>query len=1024
MGKGVNQTVTGGTQIDRDYAEEIYCAAWALVLARQAGLSDEVRDVRFGCMVEGLHNSLFTLHLSFSGETEIGAFLCQVRQTVGGVASAEQASGKTPPGSLPFPNILSIGGSESLPPSHTITGDAVIIHCVASRIQAYRNDAASESAHIDILVAQLQQTIRQLQTLPLSTPLQKVDIFSDEDRQTILHWNQEPPSYVDETLCSLFSRHVRLHPSAPAVCSWDRDLSYAEVDVLSEKLAGELAKKGVHPEETIALCLNKSSLAVVVMMAVLRTGACFVNLGISTPAQRQTAILSACKASLLIVDKSNASRLVEHDSVPGLLVDDQFVADLPKPTTPLPVVAPNYAAAITFTSGSTGAPKGIVVEHGSIATSCKAMSDRLGVGPGTRILQFASYTFDASVGDIFYALSRGACVCVPSEKERVDDLAAAARRLQVNWAFLTPSVLSLLIPSDIPSLRRLLLGGEKPSPYHVDLWAQNVSLHLVMGPAECAIYCAASDAVRPGQDPTTFGRAVGCRMWIVEPDDHTKLVPVGCPGELVVEGRIVSRGYLNDPKRTSKSFLDDTPWLPPSASSSPSVRRLYKSGDLVRFNPSDGTFSFVARKDNQVKLHGQRVELEEVEHNIKNVIPDVDSALALLNTSGGQSSRHALVVFLVFTKDSTIVKYTEGPTMKLSSQGTEMLRKSRSQLENLLPTYMIPTLFVPLHNVPFNLNGKRDVARLRQILQGLSKDELHRFSLAEEPITRTLSSQEDRLRGLWIEILHVEPSEIGPDSDFIRQGGDSLAAMHLVSAATKAGFHLPVSIIMSYSSLSGMAAQMSQLSSQEQGLRLSPFSLLPTTVSLKSYCAFVCNVDLDQIEDIYPITPLQDMLWNASLRRPGTYILRMRYQLPPTILLQAFMSAWDQVLQSTEIFRTRFVSGDQAGLVQVVIKGFKWDLYENIDEYEHDKHNISVSSGARLARLAIIRSTPGQTPIFVFTAHHVLYDAFALTMMFEKVAQIYQTVSYTLGFAIEQHIELSFRAHTPFSLPSKTTYHT
>jgi non-ribosomal peptide synthetase component F len=182
--------------------------------------------------------------------------------------------------------------------------------------------------------------------------------------------------------------------------------------------------------------------------------------------------------------------------------------------TPLPEVMPTDAAAITFTSGSTGTPKGIVVEHGSIATTCEAMASRLDLGPTSRVLQFASYTFDASVGDIFYALARGACVCSPSERERVDDLAAVARKLEVNWAFLTPSVLSLIEPRHVPSLRRLLVGGEKPDPTHIALWAERVSLHLVMGPAECAIYCAASERIKPGQDTSTFGRAAGCRYVI------------------------------------------------------------------------------------------------------------------------------------------------------------------------------------------------------------------------------------------------------------------------------------------------------------------------------------------------------------------------------------------------------------------------------------------------------------------------------------------------------------------------------
>lgn len=446
------------------------------------------------------------------------------------------------------------------------------------------------------------------------------------------------------------------------------------------------------------------------------------------------------------------------------------------------------------------------------------------------------------------------------------------------------------------------------------------------------------------------------------------------------------------------AFLDaqDVPWLPSQHES-----RLYKSGDIVRFNDKDGTYSFVARKDNQVKLHGQRVELSEIEFHLKNIIPDVDSALVLLNTSAEQARRHPLISFLVFSGTSSAVAHTGAPTPSLSTYGKDLLRNAKDQLATVLPAYMIPTLFIPLFYVPFTANGKRDIARLYNISQGLSHDQFRTFSLSDntEVAPRPLSQREEQLRQLWAQILHVSPSELWPSSEFLEQGGDSLAAMHLASAASRAGLHLPVSTILMRPRLSDMASKIYPVQSikREEDATPAPFSLLPPMLDasqIKAYCAAACSIDLEEIEDIYPLTPLQEVLWTGSQRRPGTYILQMTFQLPSSVLLSAFTSAWDQVIRTADVLRTRFVSEPHAGHLQVVSNRFKWDSYNDMDDFQALNPYATMSLGDRLARLAIIETDT--TPTFVFAAHHVLYDAFMLNMIFVRIAEICTTVSQAM----------------------------
>jgi aryl carrier-like protein len=485
----------------------------------------------------------------------------------------------------------------------------------------------------------------------------------------------------------------------------------------------------------------------------------------------------------------------------------------------------------------------------------------------------------------------------------------------------------------------------------------------------------------------------------------------------------VARGYLNDHERTQLAFLDakDVPWLPPQHES-----RLYKSGDIVRFNDEDGTHAFVARKDTQVKLHGQRVELSEIEFHLKNIIPDVDSALVLLNTSAEQTQRHPLVSFLIFADTSSAVAKTGVLTPSLTAFGKDLLRQARDQLATILPAYMIPTLFVPLVHIPFTANGKRDTQQLRNISQGLSHDQLRIFSLSDETevASRPLSPKEEQLRELWAQVLHVSPLELGPSSDFLKQGGDSLAAMHLVSAAIKAGLHLQVSTILMQPRLCDMASKICPLQSQTpaEDATPAPLSLLPPALDLsklKAHCASVCAIDVDEIEDIYPLTPLQEALWTGSQRRPGTYILQMTFQLPPSVPLDTFTAAWDRVIQTADVLRTRMVFHPHAGHLQLVSKAFGgWDSYKDMDDFHNLNPYATMGLGDRLARLAIIETAT--TPVFVFAAHHVLYDAFMLNMVFVRIAEICNTVSQAL-LCTTQMLTTPHRDILPPCRRSKTT---
>lgn len=243
----------------------------------------------------------------------------------------------------------------------------------------------------------------------------------------------------------------------------------------------------------------------------------------------------------------------------------------------------------------------------------------MGYNTSSRILQFAANTFDVSIGDIFGALFYGGCVCVPSDDQRINDLSAIIRKMDVNQACLTPTIAQTLNRSEIPSLKTIALGGESLTRKDLEMWSQGVRLINIYGATEATIWCMASEVgKREDSTPSNIGKSFAGVTWVVDTFEHNRLASVGAVGELVIEGPLLARGYHNDSKKTAAAFIGNAAW---AKHFKPDRRRqFFKTGDLVRYN-LDSTLNFIGRKDTQVKLRGQRVELGEIEYYLMSTVP-------------------------------------------------------------------------------------------------------------------------------------------------------------------------------------------------------------------------------------------------------------------------------------------------------------------------------------------------------------------------------------------------------------------
>lgn len=230
----------------------------------------------------------------------------------------------------------------------------------------------------------------------------------------------------------------------------------------------------------------------------------------------------------------------------ALAVDRSFCSNLPTINEqPCLAVKPQHPAVVIFTSGSTGKPKGIVLEHVEVCTSSLAHGTLQGLGPGSRVLQFAAYTFDVSLQDIYTNLMLGGTLCVPSDEARMNNLAGVINDMNINYACLTTTVACLLKPAQVPTLKTLTLAGEAVTREALETWADNAELHNAYGPAECSV-CTWKGFLKCADDPANIGRGLASHTWVVDPNDHNRLVPVGCSGELLIEGPLLARGCKSE----------------------------------------------------------------------------------------------------------------------------------------------------------------------------------------------------------------------------------------------------------------------------------------------------------------------------------------------------------------------------------------------------------------------------------------------------------------------------------------------
>ncbi|WP_116248127.1 amino acid adenylation domain-containing protein [Nocardiopsis sp. FIRDI 009] len=510
-----------------------------------------------------------------------------------------------------------------------------------------------------------------------------------EYKRSVSGWNDTAVPYPNTGLClhELFERWADRTPDAVAARFEGVEVSYAELNRRANRLAAHLNRLGVAAEQAVGVLLPRGLELPRAVMGVLKAGGAYLPLDPDHPPERLARVTSDAGCSVAVTTTSLAGALPPE--VLPLCVDSPAVSaavDAAPDDDPGHATDPRNLAYVLYTSGSSGMPKGVLVQHDSVVNMVECNHHSYGVGPGDRILQYSNPCFDVSVVDFFASLCNGATLVLAPRSTLVDPdaLVSLMRRERVTFLEITTAVARLLDLDTLPDLRIINVGGEAlTGDVVVGLQNGHRVVHNKYGPTETTVFTTAYLCVNgDSESRTPIGTPVpNHRAYVTDPLQNP--VPVGAAGELLIGGAGVTRGYLGSPGLTAERFVPD-PW-------SADGGRLYRTGDRARWRP-DGNLEFLGRVDSQLKMNGLRIEPGEVETAVCGLDSVEASVVDLDEASGG----HSLVVF---------IQPASGHTAPTTGE-------LRQRLRDVLPSAWIPARVVAVDAMPLNRNGKIDRRRL------------------------------------------------------------------------------------------------------------------------------------------------------------------------------------------------------------------------------------------------------------------------------------------------------------------------
>lgn len=789
-------------------------------------------------------------------------------------------------------------------------------------------------------------------------------ILSESERQNILvAFNDTGADYPQgKTIQHLFEQQVARRPDGVALILDDKCITYDNLNRRANQLAHYLRELGCAPETRVAICMERGIDIVIALLAVIKAGSAYVPLDPDYPIERLRYMMEDAQVFALLTKDYYREILPDITTHKVFLDTDLKAIARQSDENPLPLATEANLAYMIYTSGTTGMPKGVMIEHRSVANLVAWQAAYFHLTADSRILQFFSYSFDGAVGETFMALLNGAALLMV-DGDHVDprQLIEFINRHIITVGVFVPSLLKQM-NSDLllyPEMLTVVSVGEACPTQLAQHWSKMCTFINGYGPTEGTVYSHTwhpTPELLNGCINVPIGLPIrNLKSYVL--DRHLNPTPVGITGEIFIAGSGLARGYLNRQDVTAERFLPDD--FDQSARGGQACgRRMYKTGDLGRYLP-DGRVEFQGRIDHQIKLRGFRIELGEITWALSQ---HQDVGDVLVDALEDQAGEMRLVAYIVSRQGSLI--------------NTNQLRHF---LQERLPDYMVPATFITLDEFPLTPNGKVD----RKALPGLEQGR----EIVEELFVAPRTPVEEVLAGVFSQLLNLE--RVGVHDNFFELGGHSLLATVVISRIDEIfNVALPLSHLFDMPSVAGLAEGIEAATKAEGGIAVLPLEPVSRNQPL-------------------PLSFSQQRQWIIDQLQPGT----PDYNIPAAFQLQGWLNATSleqsvsEVLRRHESLRTTFGTIQREPL-QIISPARRIQLpvvdLSALDKDEQDKQVRELTvreSGVpfNLSQGPLMRTTllrlGSETHVVLFTIHHVVFDGWSMGLLVQEIATLLKSYS-------------------------------
>ncbi|QHI35408.1 Tyrocidine synthase 3 [Kordia antarctica] len=801
-----------------------------------------------------------------------------------------------------------------------------------------------------VTIANFLKHFKQLLAEVLEKPHAKLDqityLSPSETDEILTVFNINTLAYPkEETLVSLFTKQAVLTPDTKAIVFNNTSLTYKELDEVSNQLAHCFIKEhNIESNDTIAVKLDRSEQFIITILAILKAGASYIPIDTNYPQERKEFILNDAKVKMLVTD---SNYIFDLDYYEGNLfaIDIDFEAAEYDKTQPTVEVKASDVAYIIYTSGSTGTPKGVMIQHKGIVNTAMAIINGMNLKECKHSLQFASYSFDASVFETYNALLSGSTLYMVDENTRKTPALLEQYIIdhKIETATLPPSYLKLMNMESLKSLKVLVTAGEAAVYDKVMEYLEFGGVYYnAYGPTETSI-CSCAFKMTKGTEVSGTQIPIGTpianvQMYVL--DAHNHIQPKGVVGELCISGAGLAKGYLNREELTAEKFISH-PYI--------SGERLYKTGDMGRML-ENGAIEFVGRVDDQVKIRGHRIELGEVSYQLESKEDIEEVALLVIDDEAGDKE---LVAYIVSKKEQNTIEI-------------------RQFLSKRLPDYMLPSQYIQVDKILLNTSGKVD----RKALIALNAGNLS----AEVEYVAPRNEIEEKVHEIWSSILKIE--KISVKGDFFVLGGQSLKATSLINEYQKAfGAKLTLKELFENITLESHATMIASANKVS-------FESIPEVVAA----------------DNYKVSRAQHRLWVQSQFEDAS----MAYNIPLSIRtnienVESFEKAIHAVIERHEILRTVFRKNEEGELRQWVLDPSETNFaiahhdmqHENNPDAEirnyiqQDSHVTFDLEKGPLFRVAIFKASHDSYTIY-YNMHHIISDGWSMNILSKDIMSYYE----------------------------------